>query len=279
VPDERAFGGLDSALEADPLLAVRSLLEAKVGGRDLEAGLRRWAECDSTIRGLVELQEGPEEWQLRVRAPERDEGRRMASLLLDQLGRSAKDLVEPVSLGPFSVFPISRELGSCLALWHHDEEAGREVLRKLQPLLPLIGMLPETTKPGEAETGRERFVALLASRMRAAERTDGRLGVLLMGAAPGDTPLQVYQILRALLRGGDWIEIVGNCVYVILDQPGKKVFAALGQRLRQLPGVDRLQVVALGWNPTEGNAEKLVERAERILEEGGRGEVLPGVSD
>jgi hypothetical protein len=132
--------------------------------------------------------------------------------------------------------------------------------------------------PRAEASGRDRFRSLLESRMGAARRRDARLGLLVFRPGPGESPEQLCHVLRTLLRGGDWVESMGGRVYAVLEETDKGTFDALGERLRNLPGVDRARVVALGWNPAEGDASRLLERADRILAEGGVGEALRGLS-
>jgi hypothetical protein len=250
---------------------VQALLEAKAAGDGLAAGLRRWAERDPAILGVAECHLDEAEWRLRAATPVVGERHRMLLLLLDHLGESPSLPDRPVAAGPFSLFPLFRSPHSCVALWHQDAVAGRELLLRLRPLLPLIEALPETSGHEPAAAVRERFIALLEARMSAIDRGKGQLGVLLVEAPPGESPALLCRDLKALLRGGDWIDVVGNRLYVILDHPGKGTMTAIGDRLRKLPAIEQLRVVALGWDPGQGRATALVGRAERLLEEGGLG--------
>ena len=272
VPMGRASPGVTSAAARasgpDPLLAVQALLEAKAAGEDLMAGLRRWAERDPAILGVVECHLDEAEWRLRATTPVAGERHRMLLLLLDHLGSPLAVPEEPVTAGPFSLFPLFRSPHSCVALWHQDASAGSDLLLRLRPLLPLIEALPENDEDETEAVVRERFIALMESRMRAMDRGDGQLGMLLVEAPEGESPALLCRDLKSALRGGDWIEVVGTRLYVILDHPGEGTLAAIGARLRALPASERLQVVALGWNPSQGRAAALVGTAERLLEQG-----------
>ncbi|MDF1554915.1 MAG: hypothetical protein P1P84_17740 [Deferrisomatales bacterium] len=252
----------------DPLLAVQALLEAKASGEDLVAGLRRWAERDPAILGVAECHLDEAEWRLRATTPIVGERHRMLLLLLDHLGSPSAVPEEPATAGPFSLIPLFRSPRSCVALWHQDATAGSELLRRLRPLLPLIQALPEKREDETEAAVRERFIALLESRMRATDRGEGHLGMLLVEAPEGESPALLCRDLQSALRGGDWIEVVGTRLYVILDHPGKGTLAAIGARLRKLPASDSLQVVALSWDPSQGRAAALVRTAERLLEQG-----------
>lgn len=226
----------------------------------------------------MEMRNGTGELRVRARASEPGERRRVVLLLFQHLDALEDPLDQPVAAGPFSVFPAGPAWDGCLALWHRDEEASRKLVDRLAPALPLLDRLVPSPAPRSETDARQRFVSLLSSRMRGAERRKGRLALLLMETVEGDDPGQVRNLLRSVLRGGDWVEEVGRRVYTILDEPDKRVFEALGARLRALPVIERLQVVALGWSPQEGNAEELVDRADRIMAEGQSGEILPGVT-
>ena len=67
--------------------------------------------------------------------------------------------------------------------------------------------------------------------MSAADRGDGQLGVLLVEAPPGESPALLCRDLKSVLRGGDWIDVIGTRLYVILDHPGKGTLSAIGDRL------------------------------------------------
>jgi hypothetical protein len=135
---------------SDALLAVQALLEARIAGEGLAGGLRRWAENDPAIRGVVEVEEDPTEWRLRARARERSQSRRMVRLLLEQLEEAHQAVREPRTLGEFSLFPLSK--GSGLALWHEDGADARQTLERLRPILPLIARL-EKKRPDDSAPG------------------------------------------------------------------------------------------------------------------------------
>jgi hypothetical protein len=96
-----------------------------------------------------------------------------------------------------------------------------------------------------------------------------------------------------LLRGSDGVEVVGNRVYVILDEPTEDVLRALDTRLKESPDIDRAldtrlkespdidrrRTVVLGWDPSKGRAAELLGRAEGILHQETTGENLRRVSD
>jgi hypothetical protein len=263
--------------QPDPFLAVRALLEARLAGKSPEEGLLRWARQDPGLRGWV--RQGEEKGEIRLRAAADPGGDRksMVLVLLEQLAQGGPSLREPVSFGPFAVFPHSLAKGSWVAVWHRDAAAAERTVRGLQAVIPLLRELAPVTPHAPGDRARDRLVSLLGTRMHAAERRQGRLGLLLFEGRRDDAA-QLCKVLRALLRGGDWVEPIGSRVYVILEEPDQRVFAALGSRLRELPGVDRLRLVALGWTPLEGDAGQLLERAEGILDSGGQGEGLPGVT-
>ncbi len=263
----------------DPLLAVQALLEAKAVGEDLVAGLRRWAERDPAILGVVECHLDEAEWRLRAATPVVGERHHMLLLLLDHLGSPPAVPEEPATAGPFSLIPLFRSPRSCVALWHQDATVGSDLLRRLRPLLPLIQALPEKPEDENEAAVRELFIALLESRMRATDRGEGHLGILLVEAPEGESPALLCRDLKSTLRGGDWIEVVGTRLYVILDHPGKGTLAAIGARLRELPASERLRVVALSWDPSQGRATALVGTAERLLEEGGLGVISPATAE
>lgn len=152
-----------------------------------------------------------------------------------------------------------------------DGGRGRSALESRQRLDPEGSRF--NTSPS-----RERFRAFLDSRMRAARRRKGRLGLLAFRAAAADSPEQLCRALRSALRGGDWVERLGDDVYAVLEEPGRSPLGSVGRRLRDLPGVDRAVVAALGWDPAEDAAARLLDRAERILSGEGPGEARRGAS-
>jgi len=265
------------ARQPDPFLAVSALLEARLAGEPPEEGLLRWALQDPGLRGWVRQEENGET-RLRASADPEEDRKSMVLLLLEQLAATEPAAREPASYGPFAVFPGTLAEGSWVAVWHRDEAAAERTIHALQPLIPLLRELAPGSPHIWGDGARDRLASLLASRMRAAERRQGRLGLLLFEGGQAADATRLCKVLRALLRGGDWVEPIGSRAYVILEEPDQRVFAALGSRLRELPGIDRLRVVALGWTPLEGNAGELLDRAESILGSGGQGEGLPGVT-
>lgn len=259
----------------DALPAVRAALEAVATGQEASEGLRRWAETDPSVLGTVGLHE--EDGASNLRASGGDPGKRheMVLMLLRMLEEDSPESNRPRALGPFSLFPAPPGGAGTLAILHRDEGTGQAFAEQMSTILSLVDRLRSPASEGPANS-RERFVALLESRMKAAARSGGRLGVLLLEGSEHDEPAGLATALRGILRGADWVESVGDhLVYAILDQPKQEVFTVLGERLRTLPGVDQLQVVALGWTPRDGDAEALVQRGERILRTGGRGKSLP----
>ncbi len=278
-PPERTADRGEDLPTALPLRALHSLLEARVAGRSGRQGLLAWAAREGALRGVAEVEERGGELRVRAHARQPDQRREMLLLLLQQLGDAGARSAEPFAAGSFTVFPAGREDAAELALWHRGAQEAAAFARELTAVLPLLDALEPKRAADPAGVSRDRFVELLASRMRGAERRNGRVAILLLETGPEDSPQRVCRTLRAVFRGGDWVEAVGRRVYVILDEPDRGVFQALGARLRDLPGIDRLRVVALGWNPLDGGAAELVGRAERILEgEGAGGEPLPGIS-
>lgn len=259
----------------EPLRAVQALLEARLNGRDFGEGLRRWATTDPAIHAWVEAREGAES-EFQVGGGDRDQRRRTLAAFLEHLDGWDEGSGEAAARGPFTLFPLSPQGRRVAALLHADSGAAEEALAGLRPFLPLIDMVTPPETSGDADAARGRFVALLESRMRAAQRGAGRLGILVLEGASGDRPREMGQALRSLLRGGDWVEPVGRRVYAILDCPDGEVFHSLGERLQELPAADRMRVVALGWQPGDGEAGDLAARAERLLAEGSRGDLLPG---
>jgi hypothetical protein len=116
-------------------------------------------------------------------------------------------------------------------------------------------------------------------RVRAAERRKGRLGLHLAESAAGESPTAISHALGQVLQGSDGVEVVGNRVYVILDEPTEDVLRALDPRLKESPDIDRRRTVVLGWDPSKGRAAELVGRAEGILHQETTGENLRRVSD
>jgi hypothetical protein len=142
----------DPTRRSDALLAVQALLEARLAGEGLAGGLRRWAENDPAIRGVVEVEEDPAQWRLRARARERSHRRRMVRLLLEQLEEAHQTVREPRTLGAFSLFPLPK--GSGLALWHEDAAGAQEALERLRPILPLIARLEKKRQDDPAPGAR-----------------------------------------------------------------------------------------------------------------------------
>ncbi len=277
-PGGEAGVGVSTSVRSGPdlLAGVEAILESRAKGGDLRDALNAWALRDPAVRALLEVQEDAEDWRLRVQAPPSDDRPGLARRLLEnwqEVGGAA----EPAAAGPFWVFPLPQPPGARFALFHEgaaDAPAGLERLRALMGLVDRVAAGVPSAEPA----GRDRLRSLLESRMGAARRRDGRLGLLVLRPGPGESPEQLCRVLRAALRGGDWVERVGDRVYAVLEETDRGTFDALGERLRDLPGVHRARVVALGWNPAEGDAARLLERAERILTEGGAGEALGGLS-
>lgn len=260
----------------DPFLAVRFLLEARLEGRALEEGLLRWAEEDPAVRGWVDRRDQRGELLLRAGGDAGEDRTGMLTALLDRVQTLGGGVTDPTALGPFALFPHTGGYDGWVALWHREPEAAEQIVRGLRQLRPLLA----SVRGGQpAPSGRERFVSLLGSRMRAAERSRGRLGLLLFAPAQDREVARLAKMLRALLRGGDWVEPMGDRVYVILDEPERRVFSAIGARLRELPGLERLRVVALAWTPLDGSAARFLEKAEKLLEAGDQGEGVPGLAE
>ncbi len=260
----------------DLLAAVEALLESRAKGGDLRDALASWALRDAAVGALLEVQEDAEDWRLRVHALASDDRPGLARRLLEHWGE-AGGAAEPVAAGPFWVFPLPEPPGARFALFHEGAADAREGLERLRTLMGLVDRVASAIPRAET-SGRDRFRSLLESRMGAARRRDARLGLLVFRPGPGESPEQFCRVLRTVLRGGDWVESMAGRVYAVLEETDKGTFDALGERLRNLPGVDRASMVALGWNPAEGDAARLLERAERILAEGGAGETLGGLS-
>ncbi|ROR34559.1 GGDEF domain-containing protein [Inmirania thermothiophila] len=257
--------------EADPradrraLDAVVHLLAARADGADLAAALRDWAQTEAGVHGLVEVRETPHEARYRVRGAGVAERRRMLLLLLQGIEEAGgEDPGRREAVGPFAILPVDEGGGGYCALWHEDPDEGRALGRRLRPLLQHLRRLRPS--PAATEAARRRFVSLLDARIRAVGRHGGRLALLLIEDEDAET---LAAELRRVLRGGDWVEAIGERVHVILEQPDEAVFRALGRRLRGVADLDRLRVAALAWRPGEGDAETVLARAERALAEGG----------
>jgi hypothetical protein len=253
----------DPTRRSDALLAVQALLEARIAGEGLAGGLRRWAANDPAIRGVVEVEEDPAEWRLRARTREESQRRRMVRLLLEQLEEAHPAVREPRTRGAFSLFPLPK--GSGLALWHEDAASARQALERLRRIFPLIARLEKKGQADPAPGARDRFIALVESRIRAAERRQGRLGLLLLETAAGESPAALAHAVGQVLRSSDWVDVVGNRVYVILDEPTPDVLRALDTRVQESPEIDRRRMVVLGWDASKGRAAEFVGRAEGIL--------------
>ena len=249
----------------DPLRAVQTLLEALVDGETMREGVERWALHDPSIRGTVVVEDDPKTLRIDARANVRGERAGMVRALLESLGEPGRLLAETTSLGPFSVIPTSGgDAAPYVAVWHQDPETARKTLRRLGPVLDLIRRLERVSAPG-ATGGRDRFLALLASRMRAAQRRGGRLGIMIFESGTTSETLHLSRALRSALRGEDWIEVAGSRIYAILEEADQGRCRALVGRLKGLPRLQGLRIVALGWKPLEGSAEDLLDRAERLL--------------
>ncbi len=274
VPEEPAVPPR-SAAPGQPSVPVQALLEARVRGEGVAEALRRWADTAPEVLGWAEIENGGGEWRVRARAGGQHP-RQLVLLLLQALDGRDGHLDGPLAVGPFSLFPVRGPGRRYLALRLPDEAASRALVAGIGPLLPLLDRLaPVSPRLGEGDA-RERFVALLGSRMRGVQRRRGRLALLVVEVPAGDEPGRVCSLLRSVLRGADWTEPVGSRVYTILDEPDEGVFAALGARLRTLPGIERFRVAALGWSPADGGeAADLLARADRML---AAGTGVPGVA-
>ncbi len=260
----------------DLLSAVEALLASRAEGGDLRDALSAWARRDPALRALIEVQESAEDWRLRVRGRAGIDGPGLARLLLDRWPE-VSGAAEPAAVGSFWVFPLPGLPGARAALFHGGVADAPAGLERLRTLMGLVDRVASASSPAET-AGRERFRSFLESRIGAARRRDGRLGLLVLRPGPGGSPEELCRVLRAVLRGGDWVERIGDRVYAVLEETDKGAFDALGGRLRDLPGVEWAKVVALGWNPAEGDADDLLGRAERILREGGAGEPFAGLA-
>ncbi len=267
VPEDPAVPPCPASPGRPPGL-VQALLEARVRGEGVAEALRRWADTAPEVLGWAEMENGGGEWRVRARAGGQHP-RQLVLLLLQALEEHGGALEGPLAAGPFGLFPEDGPGRRYLAVRLADAEASRALVAGVGPLLPLLGRLaPASPRLGEADA-RERFVALLGSRMRGVQRRRGRLAVLVVAVPAGDEPGRVCSLLRSVLRGADWTEPVGGRVYTILDEPDERVFAALGARLRTLPGIERFRVAALGWSPADGGkAADLLARADRMLASG-----------
>ncbi len=263
----------------DPFLAFRALLEARLVGKPMTEGLLRWARQDPGVRGWVEQREEGGELRFRAAADPGEDRHRMLALLLGQVDAAGSGFAEPTAVGPFGVFPSPLDRGSWVAVWHRQAAEAQRMVLGLHSLAPLLAEVGNGGGAPPAADARERLTSLLGSRMRAAERREGRLGLLLFAPGSEEETSRLCKVLRALLRGGDWVEPIGERVYVLLEEPDRRVFPALGARLRELPGVERLRVVALGWTPLDGSAAHLLERAEQLLDSGEGGEGIPGLGE
>ncbi len=263
------------AVPGRPPGLVQALLEARVRGEGVAEALRRWADAAPEVLGWAEMENGGGEWRVRARAGGQHP-RRLVLRLLQALDGRDGHIDGPLAVGPFSLFPEQGPGRRYLALRLPDAGASRALVAGIGPLLPLLDRLaPASPRLGEGDA-RERFVALLGSRMRGVQRRRGRLALLVVEVPAGDEPGRVCSLLRSVLRGADWTESVGSRVYTILDEPDERVFAALGARLRTLPGIERFRVAALGWSPADGgDAAGLLARADRMLAAGGG---VPGLA-
>lgn len=274
--DASRGAGNSRVAAAVALSAAKAALEARLGGRSLRDGLRLWAAEEPSILGLVELREAQQRTVVEAVGPKPPRGREMIGLLLSGLGKNPGGGERARSVGPFSVFAEDGDVESLLALGHADQAEGESFLDQFSPFLPLLDQVVRRTDEPETEA-RRRFMSFLESRMCSVERIGGRLGILLLRCRGVEAARTLTEGLRQVLRGGDWVETVGPCAYVVLDQPNQEAFSALGARLRGLPGTEGLRVAALGWTPDGGSAEELLARAEDLLEKGRPGQAVPGL--
>ncbi|NRA74650.1 MAG: hypothetical protein HRU16_01805 [Planctomycetes bacterium] len=229
-PPERPQG---TALP-DAISAIRAVLEARQRGESTAEALRRWVVDDPAFHGWVELKLGATGIEVKV-------GGKEPGTVLRSVGDEI-DIGAPIpttsgSLGPFVGLPISDAWLGFLA--RNSDEARHEFWRAFG-LIPLIEQLmPTTSSAGTpmVEDPEDRFRRLLETRLQAANRRGGSPPGVLLLEFPGGSQ-QLLAGLSGVLRGSDWLEVTGEQVWILLDQPEQGAASSLTQRLSEaLPGL------------------------------------------
>ncbi|MGE3163766.1 MAG: hypothetical protein AB7O52_02590 [Planctomycetota bacterium] len=263
------------------LLGVHELLAAALRGESMTDGLRSWALRDPGVLGLVSVRAGEATGELHcvywAREPQlRSQLIQHSAALLTAV--ETETVRSVISLEGFYVFPGASGSGGTgaaasdgwTALWHRSSLGG--LASDLGPLLPLLRQVGDRSpSAAAAESPGERFARLVWTRMKACERRDSRL-LLVVGESQANdvTPDVLQAALAATLRGADWIECVGDRVYGALELHSAGVRAALETRLAGVAARYRMRVVGLPWAPgdgsvTPGAAADCLRRLEQSL--------------
>lgn len=258
-------------------LGVEELLAAVIRGESIEHGLRAWANRDPGILGLITARSTSAAAELHCSYWTRDPAHRprlihrgatlLTSGVLDVSSAA-------VTLDGFFVFFQRSEDSAAgsrwVALWHAG--AADRIAEQLAPLMPLLARVAGRNDEGEAaESPRDRFGRLLWSRMKACERQDARLLLLVADSTRGTVATNaVRDALATVLRGADWLECVGDRVYGALDHAPSGSTDPLEARLRAFAQDQELRVVGLGWSPGDssagpGAARDWLARADQLL--------------
>lgn len=261
------------AVVPDALVAVGALLEAALDGRSFTNGLRSWAQRDPGISGLVVSSAAPdsEDFECRVWTQEPAQRAPLMQAVSRFFGLVPAEYETPRTHERFYVFR-DPEGGGWAAVWLADNARGQEIAEKLTPLLPLIESVGRRDRVAPEVEPRERFSRLMFSRLKACERRETRLAILVAESGAGASAESVLLQLQSVLRGTDWLECIQTRVYAILDQPEAGAFPALEERLSELCEQSSLRLVGLAWSPRDGAAREgvanaLLDRAEGMLAE------------
>ncbi|MEC9476031.1 MAG: hypothetical protein VX764_03220 [Planctomycetota bacterium] len=247
----------------DTISAIRALLEARKNGDSTSEALRRWVVEDPAFLGWVELKNAADGIEVKV-------GGKDPGSVLRSVGDEI-DTGEPIpttvgSLGPFFGFPISE---SWLGFLARNTTEGRKEFWNTFSLVPLIEQLiPRVAGDGTplVEDPQDRFCRLLATRLNSAKRRGGVPGVLLLESPEGCQEL--VSTARELLRGSDWMEVAGQRLWILLDQPEQGAVESLTRRFSEaLPGLRGGGTIRV---PTDVSAEQCMERVMELLQSSDR---------
>lgn len=245
-------------LQPDAMAAVKALLKARKDGVVSAEALRNWVMSDPAFLGWAELRRSGDEISVKVGG--HDPGAVLRSIG-DELDVGEPIPTEPGSLGPFVGVPLPEAWLGFLA--RDPQAARREFFRAFQ-LLPLIDdLVPAIASDGMPliEDPEQRFTRLLDTRIRSAERRGVAPGVLVLEHTQGGRDLA--ERIPKELRGTDWVEICGDRLWVLIDQPEPGAAESLTRRLDQaIPGIRGGGILGVS---TGEMARECMERARQLL--------------
>jgi hypothetical protein len=245
-------------LQPDAMAAVKALLKARKDGVVSAEALRNWVMSDPAFLGWAELRKSGDEISVKVGGY--DPGAVLRSIG-DEMDVGEPIPTEPGSLGPFVGVPLP---DAWLGFLARDPQAARREFFRAFQLLPLIDeLVPALATDGKplVEDPEQRFTRLLDTRIRAAERRGGAPGVLVLEHPRGGRDLA--EKIPKELRGTDWVEICGDRMWVLIDQPEPGAAESLTRRLDEaIPGLRGGGIIGVSTGEV---ARECMERARQLL--------------